>query len=161
MRHRFIANFVADAPDKPYVRNFQFSSIVTVQSPRGFTVFAGADFWNTGNPVNPRVDQLARNTYLGGPLRTVDIRLSRMIHLGEPKQLQLSVDSFNLLNRANVDEVFTTYGFFDFLNPVTGQPLPVPKHYKDGLGSPFDPSFGAPRTMLNPRQFQFAAKLAF
>ncbi len=161
VRHRFIANFVADAPDKPYVRNFQFSSIVTVQSPRGFTVFAGADFWNTGNPVNPRVDQLARNTYLGGPLRTVDIRLSRMIHLGEPKQLQLSVDSFNLLNRANVDEVFTTYGFFDFLNPVTGQPLPVPKHYKDGLGSPFDPSFGAPRTMLNPRQFQFAAKLAF
>ncbi|HYY72829.1 MAG TPA: TonB-dependent receptor [Candidatus Bathyarchaeia archaeon] len=161
VRHRFIANFVADAPDKPWVRDFQFSSIVTVQSPRGFTVFAGADFWNTGNPVNPRVGQLARNTYLGDPLRTVDVRLSRMIHLGERKQLQLSVDSFNLSNRANVDEVFTTFGFFDFLNPATGQPLPVPKHYKDSVASPFVPNFGAPRTMLNPRQFQFAAKLTF
>jgi hypothetical protein len=161
VRHRFIANFVADAPDKPFVRYFQLSSIVTVQSPRGFTVFAGADFWNTGNPVNPRVGQLARNTYLGDPLRTVDVRLSRMLHIGERKQLQLSVDSFNLLNRANVDEVFTTYGFFDFLNPVTGQPLPVAKHYKDGAGSPFVPNFGAPRTMLNPRQFQFSAKLTF
>ena len=161
VRHRFIANFVADAPDRPYVRNFQLSSIVTVQSPRGFTVFAGADFWNTGNPVNPRVGQLARNTYLGDPLRAVDVRLSRMIHLSERKQLQLAVDSFNLLNRANVDEVFTTYGFFDFLNPATGQPLPIPQHYKDGVGSPFVPNFGAPRTMLNPRQFQFSAKVTY
>jgi hypothetical protein len=37
----------------------------------------------------------------------------------------------------------------------------VPKHYKDSVGSPFVPNFGAPRTMLNPRQFQFAVKLAF
>ena len=161
IRHRFVANFIADAPDRRFVRNFELSSIVTVQSPRGFTIFAGADFWNTGNPVNPRVDQLARNTYLGDPLRSVDVRLSRMIHISERKQLQLSVDSFNLLNRANVDEVFTTYGFFDFLNPVTGQPLPVPKHYKDAVGSAFVPNFGAPRTMLNPRQFQFSAKLTF
>lgn len=155
IRHRFIANFVADAPDKRFVRNFQLSSIVTVQSPRGFTIFAGADFWNTGNPVNPRVGESARNAYLGDPLRTVDLRLSRIIHLNERKQLQLSVDSFNLFNRANVDEVFTIYGAPDFIGGV------VPKHYKDGISDPANPGFGAPRTMLNPRQFQFSAKLNF
>jgi hypothetical protein len=163
VRHRFIANFVADAPDKPFLRNFELSSIVTVQSPRGFTIFAGADFWNTGNPVNPRVGETPRNAYLGDPLRTVDLRLSRLIHLNERSQVQLSVDSFNLFNRANVDEVFTIYGLPDFFNPITSQPLPVPKHYKDGVVDPFSPppGFGAPRTMLNPRQFQFAAKLIF
>lgn len=154
IRHRFIANFVADAPDKSFVRNFELSSIVTVQSPRGFTIFAGADFWNTGNPVNPRVGESARNAYLGDPLRAVDLRLSRMIHLNERKQLQLSVDSFNLFNRANVDEVFTIYGAPDFIGAV-------PKHYKDGISDPANPGFGAPRTMLNPRQFQFSAKLTF
>src|SRR5437899_8466878 len=151
VRHRFIANFVADAPDKRFVRNFELSSIVTVQSPRGFTIFAGADFWNDGNPVNPRVGESARNTYLGDTLRTVDLRLSRLIHLNERSQLQLSVDSFNLFNRANVDEVFTIYGAPDFIGAV-------PTHYKDGIADPANPGFGAPRTMLNPRQFQFAAK---
>ncbi len=125
-----------------------------VQSPRGFTLFAGADFWNTGNPVNPRVGESARNAYLGDPLRTVDLRLSRIIHLNERSQLQLSVDSFNLFNRANVDEVFTIYGAPDFIGAV-------PKHYKDGIADPANPGFGAPRTMLNPRQFQFAAKFTF
>jgi len=161
VRHRFVANFVADAPDKPFVRNFELSSIVTVQSPRPFTIFVGFDANTDGNPVNDREGESARNTYLGDTLRTVDLRLSRIIHLNERTQLQLSVDFFNLFNRANVDEVFTVYGFLNFVNPVTGQPLPVPKHYKDGVVDPFNPVFGSPRTMLNPRQFQFAAKLLF
>jgi len=161
VRHRFVANFVADAPDKPFVQNFELSSIVTVQSPRPFTIFVGFDANTDGNPVNDRVGESARNTYLGDTLRTVDLRLSRIIHLNERTQLQLSVDFFNLFNRANVDEVFTVYGFLNFVNPVTGQPLPVPKHYKDGVVDPFNPVFGSPRTMLNPRQFQFAAKLLF
>jgi len=161
VRHRFVANFVADAPDKPFVRNFELSSIVTLQSPRPFTMFVGFDANSDGNPVNDRVGESARDTYLGDPLRTVDLRLSRLIHVNERSQLQLSVDSFNLLNRANVDEVFTVYGFLNFVNPVTGQPLAVPKHYKDGVVDPFNPVFGSPRTMLNPRQFQFAAKLVF
>jgi hypothetical protein len=68
--------------------------------------------------------------------------------------MQLSVDSFNLFNRANVDEVFTVYGAPNFVGAV-------PKHYKDGITPPFNPAFGTPRTVLNPRQFQFAAKLLF
>ncbi len=154
IRHRFIANFVADAPEHSFLRNFELSSIVTVQSPRPFTLFVGFDANNDGNPVNDRVGESARDSYLGDPLRTVDVRVSRLLHLGEKYKIQLSVDSFNLFNRANVDEVFTVYGAPNFVGSV-------PQHYKDGITLPFNPAFGTPRTMFNPRQFQFAAKLLF
>jgi len=153
VRHRFVANFVADAPQHTFLRNFELSSIVTVQSPRRFTLFVGFDANNDGNPVNDRVGRSARYTYLGDVLRTVDVRLSRKIYLSERYQLQLSVDSFNLFNRPNVDEVFSVYFAPDFIGAV-------PKHYKDGVQGAL-PGFGAPRTTLNPRQFQFAAKFTF
>lgn len=153
VRHRFVANFVADAPDKPFVRNFELSSIVTVQSPRPFTLFVGFDANSDGNPVNDRVGESARDTYLGDHLRSVDVRLSRVIHLGERHRLQLSADAFNLFNRANVDEVFSVYFAPNFIGPV-------PRHYKDGVQGAL-PGFGAPRTVLNPRQLQFAAKFTF
>src|SRR5207302_1863472 len=36
-RHRFVANFTADAPQSTFLRNFQLSSIVTLQSASPFT----------------------------------------------------------------------------------------------------------------------------
>src|SRR5712692_2590517 len=96
VRHRFVANFVADAPDKPFVRNFELSSIGTVQSPRPFTIFVGFDANTDGNPVNDRVGGSARSCCLGDTLRTVDLRLSRLFHINERNQVLLSVDSFNL-----------------------------------------------------------------
>ena len=153
VHHRFVANFVANAPQESFLRNFELSSIVTVQSPRPFTMFVGFDANSDANPVTDRAGLSARNTYRGDSLRTVDVRLSRMIHLSERYQLQLSVDAFNLFNRANVDEVFSVYFAPDFIGPV-------PKHYKDGVQGAL-PGFGAPRTVFNPRQFQFAAKFTF
>lgn len=154
VKNRFIANFVASAPEHSFARYFELSSIVTIQSPRPFTLFAGFDANDDGNPVNDRVGEAARNTYFGDSLRTVDIRLSRTLHLREKYKMELSADSFNLLNRANVDEVFSVYGAPVFLGPV-------PQHYNDGITSPANPAFGSPRTTFNPRQFQFAAKLIF
>ena len=155
IRHRFIANFTADAPEHSFLRNFELSSIITVQSPRRFTMFVGFDVNMDGNPVNDRVGESKRDSYLGDHLRTVDMRLSRTFHLkSEHRQLQLIAESFNLFNRANVDEVFTVYGAPDFIGAV-------PQHYKDGVTDPANPTFGGPRTTFNPLQFQFAAKLSF
>jgi hypothetical protein len=154
VKNRFVANFVASAPEHSFARYFELSSIVTIQSPRPFTLFAGFDANDDGNPVNDRVGEAARNTYFGDSLRAVDLRLSRMLHLGEKYKMELSVDAFNALNRANVDEVFSVYGAPVFLGPI-------PQHYKDGITSPANPSFGSPRTTFNPRQFQFAAKFIF
>ncbi len=155
-RHRFVANFVADSPQKwGYLRNFELSSIITMQSGRPFTLFVGFDANNDGNPVTDRVGDSSRNTYRGDSLQTVDLRLSRSFHLNERKRLNLAFDAFNLFNRGNVDEVFSVYGAPDF---IPGKP--VPQHFGDGGFSPSN-SVGVPRTAFNPRQLQLSAKFTF
>ncbi len=154
IRQRFIANFVATGPEKTVVRNFEVSGIVTAQSGRRFTIFAGFDVNNDTNPVTDRVGQSARNSYLGDKLVSVDLRLSRFFRINERVKITVFAEGFNLFNRANVDEVFSVYGAPDFIGGV-------PRHYKDGVIDPANPGFGSPRTTFNPRQFQFAAKLTF
>jgi len=63
------------------------------------------------------------------------------------------VEAFNLLNRANVNEVNTVYGAPDFVGAI-------PTHYQDGVAAP-SPFFGTPRNVFNPRQLQFAARFTF
>lgn len=152
-RHRFVANFVADAPKDSFLRNFQLSSIITLQSARPFTVFVGFDANNDGNPVTDRVGNSPRNSYRGGTLQTFDLRLTRTIKMGEKKELDVSLDAFNIFNRANFDEVFSVYGAPNFV----GQ---VPKHFGDGVTGPI-PFFGTPRTAFNPRQLQAGLKFFF
>jgi hypothetical protein len=155
-RHRFVANFVADAPQQwTVLRNFELSSIITLQSARPFTLFTGFDANNDGNPVTDRVGTSPRNSYRGDNLQTVDLRISRTIHLRESAKLNLSFDAFNLFNHTNVDEVFSVYGAPYF---VPGQP--VPQHFGDNGFSPSG-AVGAPRTVFNARQLQFAAKFTF
>jgi len=155
-RHRFVANFVADAPQQwKALRNFELSSIITLQSARPFTLFTGFDANNDGNPVTDRVGTSPRNSYRGDNLQTVDLRVSRLIHLGERGKLNLSFDAFNLFNHTNVDEVFSVYGAPYF---IPGQP--VPQHFGDNGFSPSG-AVGVPRTVFNARQLQFAAKFIF
>jgi hypothetical protein len=75
-----------------------------------------------------------------------------------------------MFNRPNVDEVTSVYNDAIFCSGV-------PTHYKDaasratqagsvtcpvGVGAPTPNAlFGEPRTMLNPRSLQFAAKFSF
>ena len=154
-RHRFVANFVAETPKEwgPLLRNTQFSSIVTLQSGRPFTLFVGFDANNDGNPVTDRVSGVGRNTYRGDSLQSFDVRLARFIPLTERVRLNLALDVFNIFNRANVDEVFSVYGAPDFVGPV-------PEHFGDGITGPSG-QVGAPRTSFNPRQLQFSAKFQF
>jgi hypothetical protein len=154
VRHRFVANFTADTPDKPYVRNIELSSIITVQSARPFTMFFGADGNGDTNPVTDRVGLSTRNAYWGDKLATFDVRLSKSFRFRERQRIDFAVDAFNAFNRPNVNEVTSVYGAPIFL-------AGVPNHYKDGVGSPANPDFGGPRTMFNPRQFQFSLKYAF
>jgi len=154
VRHRFVGNFIAVGPEHGWIRNFELSGIVTMQSARPFTMFAGFDVNNDTNPVTDRVGLSARNTYWGDRMYAVDLRLSRSFRIREKANLLFAVDAFNLLNRPNVDEVSTVYGAPDFIGGI-------PNHYKDGLGSPVNPLFGSPRSVLNPRQLQFSVKITF
>jgi outer membrane receptor protein involved in Fe transport len=184
VRQRFSSNFTATAPRDSFLRNFQSSNIVTLQTGRPFTMFVGFDANGDTNPVTDRVGTLGRNTYYGDHLYSWDTRLSRFFQLRENLRLDLMVDAFNFLNRPNVDEVTSVYGAAIICGTAG-----IPRNYKDRAtintqqqaiafanmtGGPTCPSiapapsppvpnalFGTPRVMLNPRQFQFAAKFSF
>lgn len=132
---------------------------------------------------------IPRNTYIGDPLYAWDFRLARTFRLSEKFSLEAAVDAFNALNRANVDEVTSVYGSPVFCGAIPkhyndatslaiqggagsvacpiGIPVPggsiAPTPIGTDLFIPTKPNanFGLPRTMLNPRQFQFSAKLSF
>jgi len=171
VRHRFVANFTAYGPEKTFLRNFELSSIINMQSGRPFTMFVGFDANGDTNPVTDRVGLDRRNTYVGDSLYTWDLRLSRYFRFHERHRIDLSMDVFNVFNRQNVNEVVSVYGTYNFCN---GE---VPRHFGDAAslaiqqlqvgncplaGPPFpNPLFGTPRTIFNPRQFQFALKYSF
>jgi Carboxypeptidase regulatory-like domain/TonB dependent receptor len=171
-RHRFVTNFSLLGPSDTFLRNFTLSNIVILQSPRPFTLFVGFDSNNDTIPAADRVGNLARNTYKGDSFKTWDIRLSRSFNLSrEGTRLEVAADAFNLLDRANVDEVVGVYGTY---NICGGQ---LPRQFNDSAskaiqavqvgGCPLagppvpNPLFGTPRTMFNPRQLQLSVKLLF
>jgi hypothetical protein len=144
LRHRFVTNFTLAAPITGWYRNFSLSGIVTVETGRPFTIFYGNNTLGDiagvatdrvgGAPLTavcPAVNQcntlIPRNTYYGDGLRTLDLRVSRAFKLPENRQVELSVDAFNLFNRPNVDEVTSVYG-----SPVfCGTTPSIPGRYKD------------------------------
>ncbi len=141
-RHHFVANFTATAPSHGWWRNFMFSSIITLQSGRPFTIYYGSPTLNdfaagsvdrVGGPLVAGTHcastatcqtMIARNTYVGDPLYSWDFRLARSFQLRESLRLQLAVDAFNALNRPNVDQVFSIYGSPVFCGAI-------PRHYND------------------------------
>lgn len=175
VRHRFIMNFTATAPNHGpiWFRNFEVSNILNLQSGRPFTIFVGNDTNNDTNPVTDRVGLSPRNSYRGDKLYADDIRISRFLNFSEHTKLEVALDAFNIFNRQNVDEVTSVYGggTIDFCGDV-------PRHFGDpaslaiqqhsvacpaGNGGAPDPNplFGTPRTMFNPRQLQLSLKLIF
>jgi outer membrane receptor protein involved in Fe transport len=144
IRNHLVTNFTAIAPEHSFLRDFELSSIIDLQSGRPFTLFAGQNTFGDvaglstdrvgGAPVTGTCTSVSncsttvgRNTYIGAPLYTWDLRLSRNFKFAETKVLDLSVDAFNLLNHPNVDEVSYVYGSPAFC----GASPAIPKHYND------------------------------
>ncbi len=176
VRHRFVASFTASTPQKgmALTRDWDFSSIINLQSARPFTIFVGNDINGDTNPVTDRVGWSPRNSYRGDHLYAFDLRLARGIRFSERTKLDLAVDAFNVFNRQNVNEVTSVYGggTIDFCGAT-------PQRYRDAAslaiqngavscnpatngGAP-EPNklFGTARTMFNPRQLQLSAKFTF
>jgi hypothetical protein len=188
VRHRFVGNFTAATSKTSPLRNFEFSAIASLQSPRPFTMFVGNDENGDTNPVTDRVEWSPRNAYRGDHFYDFDLRLSRFFKFGEHKELLMAFDAFDVFNRQNINEVTSVYGGGtpDFCGGTTPFNGPVPQHYNDaaslaiqqgtvsclGYGSvpgytnfaeapSPSPLFGTPRTMFNPRQLQISAKFTF
>jgi hypothetical protein len=144
VRNRLVANFTAIAPQNGPWRNFELSNIVTLQSGRPFTIFYGSNSLNdvAGGSTDrvggsafvagscPDVQNcqtmIDRNTYIGDPYYNWDLRVTRALHINERLTANLAFDAFNLLNRANFDEVTSVYNSPVFCGGI-------PQHYNDGL----------------------------
>src|SRR5262249_61108389 len=68
VRHRFVANFTATGPEDGFLRNFELSSVVTLQTGRPFTIFVAGYANGDTNTVSDRFGLVGRNTSFGDPL---------------------------------------------------------------------------------------------
>ena len=162
VRHRFVGNAIFTSPSSwnMFMRNFDFSTIVTLQSPQYFTKYAGFDANGDVFGNNDRVGGESRNTFKGDTLQTIDIRVSRTFPIRERLKLQLIAEAFNLFNTVNVRYFNTSYGAADFCGPDPNAPgcFGAPAFFREG--SP-NPNYGSPSSVFNPRQLQFAARFTF
>ena len=152
--HRFVANSTIFGPKKvnPVVNDFEFGLILTLESPHYFTKFAGFDANGDVFGNNDRVGIEPRNTFRGDSYQSFDMRISRIFNLGEKVKLQALAEGFNMTNTLNVRFFNTAYGAADFI------PQGTPGTFLEG--SP-NPTYGTPRAVNNPRQFQLALRLSF
>ncbi|MBO0857480.1 MAG: TonB-dependent receptor [Chloracidobacterium sp.] len=141
--NRLAISLLEQVPDGVFLlQDFQFSSMVAVESGRPFSLFTGYDANNDGNPLSDRPGTLGRNTLIGPGFGTVDMRVSRPVKFSDRLSGVFSIDFFNLLNRVNIRSITTFYG-------------------SSNLNTPPVAGFGAPRDVANPRQLQFGMKLKF
>jgi hypothetical protein len=161
-RHRFVGNAIFTSPSRwnALLRDFSFSTIVTLQSPQYFTKYAGFDANGDVFGNNDRVGGEPRNTFRGDSLQTVDIRLERTFPIHENFKLQLMAEAYNLMNTVNVRYYNTSYGAADFCGPDPGAPgcFGAPALFREGSPNPL---YGTPSSVFNPRQLQFVARVTW
>ena len=156
VRHRLAMTVMAESPNTwaAPLRNFQFSILNTLQSPQYYSILAGSDINGDGFPFNDRVGAIGRNTYRGDAYYDTDIRLQKLLSVGERVKVNLSAEVLNLVNHVNVSDVDQVYGSGEFLGAV-------PKAYGDGVASPANPTFGSPTYAAAARQIQLSLKFQF
>ncbi|HEV7474074.1 MAG TPA: TonB-dependent receptor [Pyrinomonadaceae bacterium] len=144
-RHRLTVSGMFEAPAQTSngfiartVRGFQLSYIFSYGSSLPFNIVTGADR-NFDTNVNDRPIGIGRNTGKGFDYASLDLRLSRRFDLGERVRLEMLVEGFNVLNRANLQLPNNTFG----------------------TGPTALPAFGQPTAAADPRQLQFGLRLSF
>lgn len=118
--------------------DFQLSYIFTYASRLPFNIQTGNDR-NGDTNSNDRPVGVGRNTGRGFDFASLDLRLSRRLNFNERMNLELLVEGFNVLNRANYSVPNNVFG--------TGA-LPLA-------------AFGRPTAAFDSRQVQLGFKLNF
>jgi hypothetical protein len=155
-QHRFVFNARWDLPigeeegshksnqsRRWFVRAFshiEISPIFTAESGRPIDPLTGLDSNRSGAfPLSSRPLGLGRNSLETPSIMTLDLRILKYFPFGESKHLDLVVESFNPLNRANVAQINPVFG--SNLTPMAG--------------------FGQPTEGLGARQIQFSLDFEF
>ena len=156
IRHRAVLSFLTESPAEwpALLRNFTLSMLSTLQTPRYYSILAGFDVNGDGFPFSDRTGTVGRNSYRGASYYGTDVRLQRLLHIGERFTAQASMEAFNLFNHTNVQNIDQVYGAPDFLGPV-------PRQYGDHIGSPVNPTFATPNFTGPARQLQASLRVNF
>ncbi|PYX31378.1 MAG: hypothetical protein DMG80_10325 [Acidobacteria bacterium] len=152
--HRFVATGVW-LPQFRGLKNFEFSSIVTLASGRPYTaVFDNPE-------VNYSIVPGEKfNSFRGPTFKDVDFSMSRTFHLGERYQLSFRGEAFNIFNHPNFQQ-----NNINNVQYTLADPAPNPDNSTDQLwtASP-NPDFGTPGAItpkFGSRSFQFSTRFTF
>ncbi|MEW6735626.1 MAG: TonB-dependent receptor, partial [Acidobacteriota bacterium] len=135
-----------------WLRDFQLSTIIRLESGRPYNLLAGVDLNMDGDtPINDRPLGLGRNVGVLPGFASVDLRLTRKISFLDHYQLQAFVEVFNLFNRVNISQI-------DNIFPPDGNGrFNLPAKNGDRFIAPRERFRGA----FAPRQFQIGMRLSF
>jgi len=156
IRHRVTMHFLAESPSQwpTPLRNFKFSMLNTLQSPRYYSILAGFNVLGDGFPFSDRTGTVGRNSYRGASYYDTDLRLQRNFQLQKGLSTEISIEGFNILNHLNVQSIDQVYGAADFLGPV-------PHQFGDGIASPANANFARPNFTGPSRQLQGSVRISF
>jgi hypothetical protein len=168
IRNRFVFSFMGTGPSGVrLLRGGRLGALVTIQSGSPYSIYAGSDLNNDGNPLSDRPGYpagseqcpggcpLVRNSYIGPAFADVDLRAGWEFRLREGLRLDLTIDGFNAFNRTNIKDLNTTCGSGNIL----ACPNALPQQFPSGFTLPT--LFLSPRDVFNAREIQYAAKLRF
>jgi hypothetical protein len=120
------------------IAGVQLAYVFSYASAPPFNIQTGTDRNNDTN-ANDRPVDVRRNTGIGFDAATLDVRISRSFGVAGSHRVELMLEAFNVLNRANYLIPNNTWG--------TGlAPLP---------------SFGEPTAAADPRQLQIGVRWTF
>ena len=140
--------------------DWKISSVVNYGSGRPFSATVAGDPNQDGNDLNDRLPGYTRNAFTGPDYTTTDLRLTKLVRLGERYKLNFIVESFNLLNRDNQRVTITSNGLINnattfVTNSVVANIAPYPGYYQ------LPTNFMKPTAAYAPRQVQLSMKLVF
>ena len=154
-RHKLVVGGVWDLeygrrlsrPAKTILNGWELSGILSAAAGTAYSGLLNIDLNNDGNAATDRAPGVGRNSFHLPSTVTFDPRVSRRVDFTERVHLQVSVDAFNVFNRANISGVQTT----QFTRSACGGvACLLPQE-----------SFGTPTEALNPRIIQLSTKIVF
>jgi hypothetical protein len=112
------------------------------------------------NTSNDRLAAYGRNAFTGPNYASMDLKMGRMMNVGEHYHLELTAESFNLFNRNNERLDISDNGFYK----TAGQFV----KYTQYVGGTFYPAYYQqpaslmkPTSSFAPRQMQFSMRMNF
>jgi hypothetical protein len=140
--------------------HWKVSGIVTLGSGRPANAMVSGDPNQDGNTSNDRLSGYGRDAFISPDYATTDLRLGRKLDMGEHYHLELTAESFNLLNHDNKRYEVNNDGFYN----SAGQFI----KYSQSVGGTYYPAYyQQPTTLMKPsasfapRQMQFSVRLNF